>query len=758
MAGVVALYADVVFGNARVIGRDVLHYLAPLGAAVGAGLRGEGSLLWDSGVNHGLPMAARWSPMVFYPPQWLNAALAPLTAIAIGILIHLVLAGAAMFRLALRYTDRPAAAWVAAFAFSTGGYLVSVSVAGGYLYGAALLPLSLLCVHRLVEAPSAARVAETSLVFALQLFVADPQTFFYEGVVLVPAIAFGHARATAPRVSRLGAIAAAGALGIALGACQWVPSAEFGALSVRAAGVGVADAWALHPLRLLQLWSPAVFGAVTPENTFWARWLINAEFTMPWAPLLYVGLLPWAGILAVGWSRRAALIAGLSAFFLLLAFGGWTPLFGLVTGLPGAGFFRYPEKFMLFVTLGLCLLAAMGLDRLTLACASDAPAAGWTRRAVGTALMGVAGVALAARSLLDAAWFTRTLAAHQVTHLDPVAAHATTAASLLHTAVFAALLGGLAFVARRLNPRVLFGLAGLVAIADVVPASLAQRYVADGAAFDLPPAACAALPAADHGLPPTAFRPARGLTYRDTGGEGTRFERQRRWEWDTLKPNCGAMSCVRFAAGYEAAQLSSYAKLWAALPDDERRFRLFGVQQLVVPLGALDAQTFPRLQTSDALGIAVHGVKDPLPFAHAVGAAVTVADDAEARRLVGSLDFARAVLLERTAPSADFGPAARKAELTSYRPGEIAVTTDFERPGFLVLSETSYPGWTAGELVVERANGHFLGLEVPAGHRDIRLVFDPPLQRTANRISFGALAVLALLGVSGTLRRRMAPT
>ena len=65
VAAVIALYPEVVFGSARVIGRDALHYLIPIGASLRAGYLGEGSLLWESDVNHGLPPIARWSPMVF---------------------------------------------------------------------------------------------------------------------------------------------------------------------------------------------------------------------------------------------------------------------------------------------------------------------------------------------------------------------------------------------------------------------------------------------------------------------------------------------------------------------------------------------------------------------------------------------------------------------------------------------------------------------------------------------------------------------
>jgi hypothetical protein len=91
------LYADVLFAGARVVGRDVLHYLAPLGAAVGAGLRGDGSLWWDGGVNLGLPLAARWSPLVY------SAVVVALTPLLVALC---TLSFVAIERPGIRATDR----------------------------------------------------------------------------------------------------------------------------------------------------------------------------------------------------------------------------------------------------------------------------------------------------------------------------------------------------------------------------------------------------------------------------------------------------------------------------------------------------------------------------------------------------------------------------------------------------------------------------------------------------------------------------
>lgn len=762
VASVIALYPEVVFGSARVIGRDALHYLIPIGASLRAGYLGEGSLLWDSDVNHGLPQIARWSPMVFYPGQWLNAVFAPETALSVGILLHLVLAASAMMRLALRYTDHLPAAWLAGFSYACGGYVVSVSVGGGYLYGAALLPLSLLALHWLVEAPSPRRVGGTAAVFGLQVLVADPQTLFYEALFVAPLVVFFHRRTPGTALRRAGWAAAAGAIALLIGACQWVPSAQFAAHSVRAEGLaeGASGTWAFHPLRLVQFLSPHVLGAVTPQATFWPRSLINStEFTIPWAPLLYHGLFVWAGLAAIDWRRPPKAVVAIAAsmvFFLLLSFGPRTPVFHAVTlALPGATAFRYPEKFLVFFAVGWCLLGAAGLGRLL----SDQALR--PRVAIGFAALAAIAFGLrlwlAPASAAQIAWFAEVIAGQGTDLVEADAALATVASSVVHTGVIAALIAALLAFGQRLRPRLLITIGGAVAIIDVLVGSLPQRYVGDATAYRGVPPACSALLAPGHGLKPLVWRYQPPEIYLPIPTDGmTRFELERLRGWQTLRPNTGAQHCIRQVDGYEAAQLASYGRLWRALrADDERRLRVFGVQQILSPRGSTNSARFPFVIGSDELETEVHRVKDPIPYALAVGRAEAAPNGEAAVRRVAdpTFDFTTAVVLERASAPPMFPDVPRTATLRLHRPGDITIDVDFGAPGYLMLEETHYPGWRADSdgkpLEVERADGHFLAVQLGAGVQAVHFVFDPPLQRQADLASGVGLG---LLGASLLLR------
>ena len=64
-----------------------------------------------------------------------------------------------------------------------------------------------------------------------------------------------------------------------------------------------------------------------------------------------------------------------------------------------------------------------------------------------------------------------------------------------------------------------------------------------------------------------------------------------------------------------------------------------------------------------------------------------------------------------------------------------------------MVRESYYPGWKAflnnKEIKIFRANGLFIGLEVPGGEQLLHLKFDPGIQKIGNLIS--ALTFLFLL-------------
>lgn len=197
----------------------------------------------------------------------------------------------------------------------------------------------------------------------------------------------------------LGSLVLAGTISAGLAAVQIFPTLEFASLSGRSSPDAIEEtvAFSLHPLRLLEFTSPALFGHFFPENS---RWFPFAEEERSvWIPTLYFGFIPfalsiasmrfWKGPSPHRWLTWMTLI---TLWLALGRFGGiaWlvdpsqndlinpihaergTRLYGNSDGLywlaentiPGFKQFRYPSKLLVFVSLGLALLSGLGLDLL----------------------------------------------------------------------------------------------------------------------------------------------------------------------------------------------------------------------------------------------------------------------------------------------------------------------------------------------------------------------------------------------------------
>ncbi|OVE75250.1 hypothetical protein BVX97_05405 [bacterium E08(2017)] len=134
--------------------------------------------------------------------------------------------------------------------------------------------------------------------------------------------------------------------------------------SYRAGGLPFAEAAerSFHPLRLIELGAPYIFGSHS-------GWYVPALFgegatkLSPWIGSFHIGALSLIP-LALAWRKRGEPIVKWAAaslvISLLLSFGRFTPLFSIWRLLPVVEGFRYPEKYLLWSTLSLSILAGYG--------------------------------------------------------------------------------------------------------------------------------------------------------------------------------------------------------------------------------------------------------------------------------------------------------------------------------------------------------------------------------------------------------------
>jgi hypothetical protein len=154
----------------------------------------------------------------------------------------------------------------------------------------------------------------------------------------------------------------------------------------------------------------------------------------------------------------------------------------------------------------------------------------------------------------------------------------------------------------------------------------------------------------------------------------------------------------------------------------------------------------------------VHRNEAAGPRASIVHHAVRARDDQEALRRVAELDPGVTVLLAGDGPGERFGAGAaapgERAVVRRHGPHAVVVEAELERPGWLVVSETWYPGWSAAvdgrpaELL--RANHAFRAVRLDAGRHEVRFRYGSAWWR-AGAIVAGATALLAL--AAGLARR-----
>ena len=157
-------------------------------------------------------------------------------------------------------------------------------------------------------------------------------------------------------------------LGLLLTAPQWLTTALASADSYRAHGIDVKEAVerSFHPLRLLELFLPYAYGN---RDLWFGQKLAGAGAVklVPWITSLGMGSLSLLAILlALRSSKKRALQWALLliCIFTPLSFGRFLPGFSMWIGLPVINLFRYPEKYLLWTTLGLSLLAGFGFEAL----------------------------------------------------------------------------------------------------------------------------------------------------------------------------------------------------------------------------------------------------------------------------------------------------------------------------------------------------------------------------------------------------------
>jgi len=726
--------------------------------------------LWNPWRGSGQPLLANPNALILHPTTLLFLVLPFAAAFKLSVIVQYFIAAAGVWLVLRDAGASRGGALTGACVFAFCGYTASLGNLINLLDSAAFMPLTVWLASRALTRGFAPWGSLAALSLAVQLLSGEPALLACTLLALSGMHwSFPQARTdgdggAASLGRRLAILAGIGLLSVALAMCGVLPTLELLVRSERASGFEASETlkWSRSPSTLVETVAPSVFGDPTRLGPTGFRAGKLFDTGVPLILSIYLG--PAALILAgLGWSRgfrgsgarRAeALAAGaLAAGGAALSLGRFLPLYPvLLTLIPPLTSVRYPVKYFVLVVWAVSLMSARGYDAL---CRREPARTGPAGRLLRPLGAGVAVAVVVALLLAVAA--------------QPVAPAGT---AILHAAVSACLALWLAGAGSAVVRR--FGLAALVA-ADLVIASMPLNPVAPPAFYTTPPALEREIHAGASGRLWATPRP-KGFAFRtplapwlDPGSLASGFL----WDRYTLRNATYFPERLRFAydRGNERLDVMPgaalgkvlYEEAGGALPPD-RAARLLTVAGVgsAITYGGLTIPGFtPAGKLEGLSNVAVVVMSDPAPLPRAyVASRVEIRPEIERaleRLRDPTFDPRREVILEEGSAPADTdrvadGDAgirpARIVEETSLR---VGIEIDADRAGYLVLTDTYYPGWKATvdgrEAAIVRANTMFRAVAVPGGHHRIEFVYAPSTVRSGLMVTAAAILLAGLLAV-----------
>jgi len=704
--------------------------------------------LWNPDSACGMPVTGQGDLGALYPPTLLFVLGDPLALYPWYLLLHAALAALGAWALLRSLGRSRAAALLGAVAFGLAGVLTSNHSNPRLFVGLAWMPWILAALHGALAAaarggggPRAIRCAAAGgLALALQLLGGGFETSVMAALgcaLVVLAEARRGSRALGRAASLLVLLGAVGALGAA---AQLAPLAEWIRDTDRAVAPDPSErfVWSLHPLRLVEVAAPGIYGDVLPLPGYRAQRLLGPRAAVPWSITLYAGAVTaWLALVSLagpGAARLRAWVALFGATSLLLAMGPHTSVGeALWTHAPALRSLRFPEKMLAGFALALPALAAFGADALR----TGSPG---LRRAAAVAAFALA-VAIAAASspgaLLDGDL------------VSPRAAVATLPGVLSLAAAGLLALSGLR------GRALVTALAALLAL-DLGREARAHLYSAPPAS--LTPSGWAAQrmlaaePRAAKGAPPDRFvRAPSGILFTPPPGGPRDDAYPNVYSLETLASGAG-WGVVPSIEGFAPAYTRRFARVRGAAATSPGILAMLNVRfRLEWTGGAPAAATSERpgavradgtrlIARNDGLALELRELPLRLPRAFLTGKALALADEAEVARRIADPAFApweMALLEDPDAAGgrllADGPPQGRLPRIVSYAATEVVIEAEVEGPPgsrvALVLGDAWDRWWTAtvdgAPARVFPANTLLRAVLLSPGRHEVRFTYRP---------------------------------
>ncbi len=756
-AAVALLFHPLILGEGRLYFRDVSlnHYPNRIYATERL-LHGDFPL-WNPYLSGGMPLAANPNELILHPITLLFLLLPVGAAFSASVVLQYLLAGWGMYLWAREESLGQEAALFAATGFALSGPLVSCGSLQNLLASWAWVPLALFAAARFRRRGCRWALLSYAGALSVTLLAGDPVAA--ASVALVAVIGAWESPRPAMRRAFFAPIAGV-ALAVGLALVALLPAREMVAASERGGGIPLekALAWSIDPPRLLELAVPALYGnpAALKPTSYWGGLVFEKGY--PFLLSVYLGILTVLFLAALPWrgaGGRQVLLAAFSVLCILAALGAAGRIYPLIhRWIPLASSLRYPSRFLLPATLALVFLAASGFDNRL-----RAWQAGGTGRGRDTWVV-VALLAAAAAFVLALAPGAASGLAESLLGLrgklppasiDSIAA--TLRLSFLRCGVLAAGAGLTGWAASRgyLAPRKAALLLLVTAAGDLLSAHTRLNPVVPPAFYEAKP------PAAD--LVPRERIESRVYSEPRPDGFAVMAGSDDAWwgyYWDEI--SCRVATCLPW-------------RIPLALDRSTDLLSAAGLGRIVEGIGGLDVDSVKRLCEIASVGLIqtyremsspsltsagllsrqtnvpfrLYRLAAPRPRAYWVGAALPEKGGIIADLISPEWDPKSSVILEGEPSPA--GTPGEEGEVTwrVEEPERLELRVSAGRGGWLVVTDTYFPGWQAEvdgvAAPIRRANRLFRAVEVPQGTHQVVLRYSPSAWRLG-----AAGSILTLLG------------
>ena len=732
---------------------------------------------WNPYALAGVPFLGNPQAASFYPPNWIFRAFEPLRAASWFLVLHHFWAGIGTYHLCRRIRCSWFGSLLAGIIFLAAPYLVAHSGEGHLpqISVAAWLPWGFLAYLRFQNGLPGG-IAAVATVLSLAFFAGHAQELYYLVVILTIFVAIDAWQLVRGKLYRetaryLGNWILAGTTVVGLVLIDLAPIVLYTTKAIRSSGLSAEQGGVgIQLANLTQLLNPWGLGYPVDHSTvpFFAEMITH------------FGLLPLLlAVIGTAQFRRHYLVrrfAWLWILGMLFAFGSGSPVFeAAYRVIPGLTFFRAPSRILFLCSLAVAVLAAYGVDALTVSLELTDQQRQRRLRWLIAAIAVTIGIGVAASALRP----SDTAGSH-LTGLDNQPAP--TAANPIPQIPLS--------VASRalLRPDSWFLLCySLTLITACLWKPTHRSWWQIGIVVMCGVEFCAFSKTVLRTIPPESVRTDSPLvTFLRDHAENDRIAApqilvsdREAWTHDIQK-----------LEAYEPVPLLGTVNVWLALTGlPEVGQQLMGFEQVNLRrmhkpfadlLGlryAITTEELPKIppgwefresgeippeftlrgQRAETTGYAIYENTTPLPRAFVVGQVSLIEPDLDVVTRLRSFKPTEEVILQQDLLPA--GPRCQfaAATITKYSTDSVTVEATLDQPGYLVLSDTWYSGWTAkdNEQPVPCVPGNLVFRAVPlsAGQHVVEFRYESLAHQSMLIILSSTIAILLAATAMSFARR-----